>query len=109
MAGPHMTSLSLLYRAVCFRLVQVWFKSLMAVCLTVQAGSLSALTNLWKLYQDGTLQKRLYDIFVTDKMRKLADGKDVEVNVTIDEDEYQKACIELIQGTQGDPASLCLT
>ena len=79
------------------------------VCLTVQAESLSALTNLWKLYQDGTLQKRLYDCFVTDKMRKLADGKDVEVNVTIDEDEYQKACIELIQGTQGDPASLCLT
>ena len=71
------------------------------VCLTVQAESLSALTNLWKLYQDGTLQKRLKDIFVTDKMRKLADGKDVEVNVTIDEDEYQKACIELIQGTQG--------
>ena len=79
------------------------------VCLTVQAESLSALTNLWKLYQDGTLQKRLQDIFVTHKMRKLADGKDVEVNVTIDEDEYQKACIELIQGTQGDPASLCLT
>ena len=79
------------------------------VCLTVQAESLSALTNLWKLCQDGTLQKRLYDFFVTDKMRKLADGKDVEVNVTIDEDEYQKACIELIQGTQGDPASLCLT
>ena len=79
------------------------------VCLTVQAESLSALTNLWKLYQDGTLQKRLYDCFVIDKMRKLADGKDVEVNVTIDEDEYQKACIELIQGTQGDPASLCLT
>ena len=71
------------------------------VCLTVQAESLSALTNLWKLYQDGTLQKRLQDIFVTDKMRKLADGKDVEVNVTIDEDEYHKACIELIQGTQG--------
>ena len=71
------------------------------VCLTVQAESLSALTNLWKLYQDGTLQKRLQDIFVTHKMRKLADGKDVEVNVTIDEDEYQKACIELIQGTQG--------
>ena len=66
------------------------------VCLTVQAESLSALTNLWKLYQDETLQKRLYYFFVTDKMRKLADGKDVEVNVTIDEDEYQKACIELI-------------
>ena len=71
------------------------------VCLTVQAESLSALTNLWKLYQDGTLQKRLYDIFVTDKMKKLADGKDVEVNVTIDQDEYQKACLELMNGAQG--------
>ena len=71
------------------------------VCLTVQAESLSALTNLWKLYQDGTLQKRLYDCFVTDKMRKLADGKDVEVNVTIDQDEYQKACLELMNGAQG--------
>ena len=79
------------------------------VCLTVQAESLSALTNLWKLYQDGTLQKRLYDFFVTDEVRELAEGEVVEVNVTIDEGEYQKACIELIQGTQGDPASLCLT
>ena len=71
------------------------------VCLTVQAESLSALTNLWKLYQDGTLQKRLYDFFVTDEMRKLAEGEDVEVNVTIDEDEYQKACLELMNGAQG--------
>ena len=101
MAGPHMTSLSLLYRAVCFRLVQVWFKSLMAVCLTVQAESLSALTNLWRLYQDGTLQKRLYDFFVTDEIKKLAEGEDVEVNVTIDEGEYQKACLELMNGAQG--------
>ena len=74
------------------------------VCLTVQAESLSALTNLWKLYQDGTLQKRLYDFFVTDEIRKLAEGEDVEVNVTIEEEEYQKACVELIQGAQGDLA-----
>ena len=71
------------------------------VYLTVQAESLWALTNLWKLYQDGTLQKRLYDFFVTDEMRKLAEGEDVEVNVTIDEDEYQKACLELMNGAQG--------
>ena len=76
------------------------------VCLTVQAESLSALINLWKLYQDGTLQKRLYDFFVTDEMRKLADGKDVEVNVTIVEEEYQKACLELMNGAQG---SVCCT
>ena len=35
------------------------------VCLTVQAESLSALKLLWKLYQDGTLQKNLHDFFVT--------------------------------------------
>ena len=79
------------------------------VCLTVQAESLSALKLLWNLYQDGTLQKNLHDFFVTDELRKLADGEDMEVNVTIDEDEYQEACIELIQGTQGDLALLCLT
>ena len=79
------------------------------VCLTVQAESLSALKLLWNLYQDGTLQKNLHDFFVTDELRELADGEDMEVNVTIDEDEYQKACIELIQGTQGDLALLCLT
>ena len=79
------------------------------VCLTVQAESLSALKLLWNLYQDGTLQKNLHDFFVTDELRELADGEDMEVNVTIDEGEYQKACIELIQGTQGDPALLCLT
>ena len=78
------------------------------VCLTVQAESLSALKTLWKLYQDGTLQKRLYDFFVTE-VRELAEGEDVEVNVTIDEGEYQKACVELIQGAQGDLALLCLT
>ena len=66
------------------------------VCLTVQAESLSALKLLWNLYQDGTLQKNLHDFFVTDELRELADGEDMEVNVTIDEDEYQKACIELI-------------
>ena len=71
------------------------------VCLTVQAESLSALTNLWRLHQDGTLQKRLYDFFVTDEMRKLAEGEDVEVNVTIEGEEYQKACLELMNGAQG--------
>ena len=78
------------------------------VCLTVQAESLSALKTLWKLYQDRTLQKRLYDFFVTE-VRELAEGEDVEVNVTIDEGEYQKACIELIQGVQGNSALLCST
>ena len=79
------------------------------VCLTVQAESLSALKNFWKLYQDRTLQKRLCGFFVTDEVKELADGEDVGVNIAIDEDEYQIVFIELIQGTQGDPESLCFT
>ena len=66
------------------------------VCLTVRAETLSALTTLWKLYQDGTLEARLYDFFVTDEVRERAGGEEVEMNVSIDECEYEKACLELI-------------
>ena len=47
------------------------------VCLTVQAESLSALKNLWKLYQDRTLQKCLCGFFFTDEVKELADREDV--------------------------------
>ena len=40
------------------------------VCLTVQAETLSALTTLWNLYQDGTLERRLYNFFVTDEVKE---------------------------------------
>jgi len=66
------------------------------VCLTVQAETLSALTTLWNLYQDGTLEKRLYNFFVTDEVKERAGGETVEVNVTIEEEDYDKACRELI-------------
>ncbi|XP_078361362.1 uncharacterized protein LOC144645681 [Oculina patagonica] len=70
------------------------------VCLTVRAETLSALTTLWKLYQDGTLETRLYNFFVTDEVKERAGGEEVEVNVTIDEQEYKKACLELIEEAQ---------
>ncbi|XP_078359421.1 uncharacterized protein LOC144643904 isoform X2 [Oculina patagonica] len=66
------------------------------VCLTVRAETLSALTTLWSLYQDGTLETRLYDFFVTDEVKQRAGGEEMEVNVTIEEQEYEKACRELI-------------
>ena len=71
------------------------------VCLTVRAETLSALTTLWKLYQDGTLEARLYDFFVTDEVIERAGGEEVEVNVTIEEQEYEKACRELSDEAQG--------
>ena len=72
------------------------------VCLTVQAESLSALTSLWNLYQDGTLERRLYDFFVTDEVKERAGGETVDVNVTIEEEEYDKACRELINEARGN-------
>ncbi len=71
------------------------------VCLTVRAETLSALTALWKLYQDGTLKTRLYNFFVTDEVRERAGGEQVEVIVTIEEQEYEKAFRELINEAQG--------
>jgi len=70
------------------------------VCLTVQAETLSALATLWNLYQDGTLERRLYNFFVTDEVKERAGGEIVEVNVSIEEEEYDKARLEFINKAQ---------
>ena len=72
------------------------------VCLTVQAENLSALKTLWSLYKDGTLKARLQALLVTDEMRELASGEQVEVIVTIDEQEYEKARNELTDEAEGE-------
>ena len=66
-----------------------------SVYLKVQAERLAALEHLWRLYKNGTLKKRLQALFVTDEMRDLAGGEQVEVIVTIDEEEYDKTRNEL--------------
>ena len=72
------------------------------VCFTIQADNLTGLTTLWNLYQDGTLKARLHNFFVTDEMEKRAGGGEyVEVTVTIEEEEYEKACIEFINEAEG--------
>ena len=71
------------------------------VCLTVQAETLSALTTLWNLYQDGTLERRLHNFFVTDEVKERTGEETVKVNVSIDEEEYDKARLELMNKAQG--------
>lgn len=66
-----------------------------SVYLKVQAESLTVLDHLWRLYKNGTLKKRLQALFVTDEMKDLAGGEQVEVTVIIDEDEYEKSRNEL--------------
>ena len=72
------------------------------VCLKVQVDSVSTLDVLWQLYRDGTLKARLQALFVTDEMRGLAGGEEVEVIVTIDEQEYEKTRNKLASEAQGD-------
>ena len=61
------------------------------VCLKVQVENIAALETLWLWYQNGMLKARLQAFFVTDEIRELAGGEQVEVAVTIDEQEYENA------------------
>ena len=65
------------------------------VSLKVQVVNLSALETLWRLYQDGTLEASLQALFVTDEMRELAGGEQVEAIMTIEPQEYEIARNEL--------------
>ena len=65
--------------------------------LKVQAEDVFTLDTLWSLYKDGTLKESLQAFFVNDKMREFAGEEQVEVIVTIDEEEYEKVRTELIK------------
>ena len=65
--------------------------------LKVQAEDVSTLDTLWSLYKDGTLKESLQAFFVNDEMREFAGEEQVEVIVTIDEEEYEKVRTELIK------------
>ena len=73
-----------------------------SVILKVQAENISALNALWCLYTDGTLKESLQALFFIDELRELTGEEQVEVIVTIDEEEYDKAREELISEAQGD-------
>ena len=72
-----------------------------SVILKVQAENISALNTLWCLYTDGTLKESLQALFFIDELRELTGEEQVEVIVTIDEEEYDKAREELIREAQG--------
>ena len=73
------------------------------VCFTIQVDNLMGLTALWNMYKDGTLKERLFDFFVTDEMKTRAGGEEnVELTVTIEKEEYEKAYFELAQEAYGE-------
>ena len=66
-----------------------------SVRFTVESENLIALEKLWEMYKDGTLQSRLQEFLVTDEIKQLANGEDIEVTVFIDEHEYNEAYFNL--------------
>ena len=66
-----------------------------SLCFTVQAETASALNELWKMYNNGTLKNRLQGFLVTEEVKQLATGEDVEVTVFIDEEQYKEAYLNL--------------
>ena len=67
-----------------------------SLCFTVQAETSSALKELWNMYKSGTLQNHLQEFLVTDEIKQLASGEDVELTVYIDEQEYKAAYLDLM-------------
>lgn len=73
-----------------------------SLCFTVQAQTTLALEELWKTYQDGTLQRKLQEFLITEEIKRLV-GSEVKLTVTIDEQEYKNAGWDLIVSeTQGN-------
>ena len=75
-----------------------------SVNLKVHAENRLALDNLWRIYKNGTLKAGLQALLVTDEMIEFAGGEQVEVTVTIDEEEYIKARGELTTESTGKPS-----
>ena len=67
-----------------------------SLCFTVQAETASALKELWDMYISGALESRLQDFLVTEEIKQMASGEEVEVTVVIDEQEYKEAYLDLM-------------
>ena len=73
-----------------------------SLCLTVLANTPSALKELWDIYNNQTLKNRLQNFLVTEEIKQLASGEEIEVTVYIDEKEYREAYLDLMfQKNQG--------
>ena len=67
-----------------------------SLCFTVLAETPSALKELWNIYNNETLKNRLQSVLVTEEIKQLASGEEMEVTVYIDEKEYRAAYFDLM-------------
>ena len=73
-----------------------------SLCFTVLAETPSALKELWNIYNNEKLKERLQSFLVTEEIKKLVKGEEMEVTVYIDEKEYRATYLDLMfQQNQG--------
>ena len=67
-----------------------------SLCFMIEASCLSSLRQLWRSYLDGTLKENLQEVInAIPEVKKLSDGKEIDIEVELDEKEYHKAFWEL--------------
>ena len=67
-----------------------------SLCFTVLAETPSALKELWNIYNNEKLKNRLQSFLVTEEIKQLVKGEEMEVTVYIDEKEYRAAYLDLM-------------
>ena len=73
-----------------------------SLCFTMLAETPSALKELWNIYNNEKLKDRLQSFLVTEEIKKLVKGEEMEVTVYIDEKEYRATYLDLMfQQNQG--------
>jgi hypothetical protein len=78
-----------------------------SVCFVVEATSLSSLELLWKSYLDGSLRKKLKKaINEMKELKEVSKGVEIDVSVTIDEEEYREARLDLLSKNKGTKCML---
>ena len=67
-----------------------------SLCFTVLAETPSALKELWNIYNNEKLKNRLQSFLVTEEIKQLVKGEEMEVTVYSDKKEYRAADLDLM-------------
>lgn len=68
------------------------------LCFVLEASNLASLKQLWTSYKDGSLTEKFKKAFIEiDEVRELSDETEIDVTVTMDEEEYREACWVLVR------------
>lgn len=67
-----------------------------SVLCVLEASDLQGLYTLWQNYEDGSLKKALEEILITEDLKKISEGQEIILDVDLDREMYQNACLDLI-------------